>query len=67
MLNPLLVSFFVYSFYYYYQSFLGTSITSLQLEIAKEEAALIETGADQPHDMTLALLIQNGSDLEEQQ
>ena len=39
----------------------------LRLEIAKEEAALAETGADQPHEMTPALLIQNGLDLEEQQ
>jgi hypothetical protein len=39
----------------------------LRLEIAKEEAALAETGADLPHDMTPALLIQNGLDLEEQQ
>jgi len=35
--------------------------------ITKEEVALTETGADQPHDMTLVLLIQNGLDLEEQQ
>jgi len=48
-------------------SFPGTSITSLRLEIAKEEAALTETGIDQPHEMTPAVLIQNGLDLEEQQ
>jgi hypothetical protein len=40
---------------------------SLRLEIAKEEAALPETGAYQPHDMTPAQLIQNGLELEEQQ
>ncbi len=43
------------------------SITTLRLEFAKEEGALTETGADQPHDMMPALLIQNGLDLEEQQ
>ncbi len=40
---------------------------SLCLELAKEEAALTETGSDQPHDMTLVLLVQSGLDLEEQQ
>ena len=50
-----------------YCSFLGISITSLRLELAKEEAALTETGSDQPHDMMLALLVQSGLDLEEQQ
>ncbi len=49
-----------------YCSFLGISITSLHLELAKEEAALTETGSDQPHDMTPALLVQSGLDLEEQ-
>jgi len=39
---------------------------SLRLELAKEEAALTETGSDQPHDMTLVLLVQSGLDLEEQ-
>src|SRR6267154_2078029 len=48
-------------------SFSGTSIMSLHLEIAKEEVALTETVANQPHKMTPALLIQNGLDLEEQQ
>jgi len=51
-----------------FESFPGTSIASLRLEIAKEEGALLtETGTDQPHEMTPALLIQNGLDLEEQQ
>jgi hypothetical protein len=40
---------------------------NLRLEIAKEEAALAETGADQPHNMTPSQLIQNGLALEEQQ
>lgn len=40
---------------------------NLRLEIAKEEAVLAETGANQPHDMTPAQLIQNGLDLEERQ
>jgi len=47
--------------------FPGTSTVKLCLEIAKEEADLAETGADQPHDMMPVLLIQNGLDLEEQQ
>jgi hypothetical protein len=42
-------------------------ITTLRLESAKEEGALTKTGADQPHDIMLVLLIQNGLDLEEQQ
>jgi hypothetical protein len=46
-------------------SFSGTTITSLRDEIDKEAAS--ETGADQPHEMTPARLIQNGLDLEEQQ
>jgi hypothetical protein len=48
-------------------NFLGTSIASLRLEIAKEDAALAETGADLPHNMTPSQLIRNGLDLEEQQ
>jgi hypothetical protein len=48
-------------------NFLGTSIASLRLEIAKEDAALAETGEDLPHDMTPSQLIRNGLDLEEQQ
>ncbi|KAN0118878.1 hypothetical protein V8E52_004650 [Russula decolorans] len=52
----------------YVEPVASTSIASLRLEIAKEEAASTETtGADQPHDMTPSLLIQNGLDLEEQQ
>ena len=47
--------------------FLGTSVTELRLEIAKEEAALAETGAAQPHDMTPSMLIQMALELEEQQ
>jgi len=67
-MNPSLVSTFCISLLLYCSfPFLVTSTTSLHLEIAKEEAALAETGADQPHDMTPALLIQNGLDLEEQQ
>jgi hypothetical protein len=50
-----------------YFLFLGTSITTLRLEVAKEDATLAETGADLPHDMTPSQLIQNGLDLEEQQ
>jgi hypothetical protein len=45
----------------------GASLATLCLEIAKEEAALVETGAVQPHDMTPSILIQNGLELEEQQ
>jgi hypothetical protein len=69
ILNPSLVSSFCISLttILLYYSFLGVSITSLRLELAKEEAAFTETGADQPHDMTPALLIQGGLDLEEQQ
>ena len=44
-------------------SFSGTSITSLRLVITKEEAALTETGIDQPHEMTPVVLIQNGLDV----
>ena len=68
ILNLSLAS-WIHIFFYYllYYSFLGTSTLSLCLEITKEEAELTETGTDQPHDMTLALLIQNGLDLEEQQ
>ncbi|KAN0109688.1 hypothetical protein V8E52_009034 [Russula decolorans] len=52
----------------YVEPVASTSIASLRLEIAKEEAASTKTtGADQPHDMTPSLLIQNGLDLEEQQ
>jgi hypothetical protein len=50
-----------------YCSFPGTSTVNLRLEIAKEETALAEMGVDQPHDMSPALLIQNGLDIEEQQ
>lgn len=50
-------------------SFLGTSTIHLRLEIAKGETALAEMGVDldHPHDMSPAILIQNGLDLEEQQ
>lgn len=65
ILNPRLVSSFVCLLRRC--SFLGTSITSLRLELAKEEAISSETGVEHPHDMTPALLIQNGLDLEEQQ
>jgi hypothetical protein len=69
ILNPSLVSSLCISFttILLYCLFLGISITSLRLELAKEEAALTETGSDQPHDMTPVLLIQSGLDLEEQQ
>ena len=50
-----------------YHLFLGTSTTDLRLEIAREDAALAEAGADQPHEMTPALLIQKGLALEEEQ
>jgi hypothetical protein len=51
-----------------YCSFLGTSTVNLRLETAKEQVtAFAETGADQPHEMTPAVLIRNGLDLEDQQ
>ena len=66
--NPTLVSRFLVLFTTNsIYPFLGTSTIELCLKIAKEEAALAETGADQPYDMTPARLIQNGLDLEEQQ
>lgn len=45
----------------------GMSVMALRLEIAKEEAALAETGAALPHEMTPSLLVQAGLELEEQQ
>src|SRR5258708_9258894 len=69
ILSPSLVSSLCISFttILLYCLFLGISIMSLHLELAKEEAALTETGSDQPHDMMPALLVQSGLDLEEQQ
>jgi hypothetical protein len=46
---------------------LGTSVVSLCLELAKEEAAAITETGVRPHEMTPAMLIQNGLELEEQQ
>jgi len=46
---------------------LGMSVMALRLEIAKEEAALAETGAAQPHEMMPSMLVQTGLELEEQQ
>jgi hypothetical protein len=57
----------LYYSYYTVCSFIDTSFTSLRLELAKEEAASIETGLEQPHEMTPSQLIQKGLDLEEQQ
>ena len=46
---------------------LGISVTTLRLEVAKEEAALAESGTNQPHEITPSLLVQTGLELEEQQ
>ena len=42
---------------------LGMSVTTLRLEIAKEEALLAETGVAQPHEMTPSMLVQTGLDV----
>ena len=42
-------------------------VTALRLEIAKEEATLVETAATQPYEITPSMLVQTGLELEEQQ
>ena len=46
---------------------LGTSVTALRLEIAKEKALSAEIAATQPHEISPSILVQTGLELEEQQ
>jgi len=42
-------------------------MTTLRLELAKEEAAAIQEGSTLPHNMSPSAFVQAGLDLEEQQ